>query len=241
MQEDIRNIQDYLSLRYENEEEEKYLLGLINQFENTRDFGSYHLALFAYHLLFMSFVYQTIYKIKIWMPDNFKLALATFPVDIRREYMETNSSWVYSKINERTIFGLLHLLKDCENLISRCKKIVDFRNENLGHANPFIVSEDEFEKNIFEYNKTAKEIHELTHEQLAIIFDKYIKGLEKGQEITKDDLKLNLINPNRLSDVDLEKFGAECTVNSKPLHKKLKTLLEEDFNIYIQQIDKISS
>ncbi|MFZ1074980.1 MAG: hypothetical protein WAN50_01255 [Minisyncoccia bacterium] len=47
----------YLSLRYESGEEQKYLEGLKAQYLSAIDSESYHMALFAYHLLFMSFVY----------------------------------------------------------------------------------------------------------------------------------------------------------------------------------------
>lgn len=227
----------YLSLRYESEEEQNYIAGLIDQFESAKMIGAYHLALFAYHLLFMTFIYQTIFKLKKWMPKRFKFAIITLSSSEKREYLETKSPWVYSKIKERTVLGLLHLFKDCDGLISKCKKeIIDFRNENLGHANPFIVSEDGFEKKIEEYNQIASEIHQLTHSGygLSKIFNEYFKSIDPEIEQTKDDLELNLIGPNRLSDKDLEALASECLISPDFKKKQLLKILQDDFGVYLE-------
>ena len=44
----------YISLR-KSEEEQNYIRGLFDQFESATVMGAYHLALFAYHLLFICF------------------------------------------------------------------------------------------------------------------------------------------------------------------------------------------
>ena len=199
---------------------------------------SYHLALFAYHLLFMTFVYQTVLKMKKWMPRKFKSALVTFSANERREYLEADSPWAYSKIKERTIFNLLYLLDDCDDLISRCKKeIVDFRNENLGHANPFIVSKDGFEKKIMEYEQIVLEIHQLTYYKLSKLLKKYLATIDQSLVQTKDDIEINLIGPNRLSDKDLEKFAAECLISIDSQKEQISRILKDDFNIFVNLIE----
>ena len=70
MYEELQDINAYLSIKNESEEERRYLTGLYSQYITATESGSYHLALFAYHLLFMSYVYQTIYKIKEWCPQD---------------------------------------------------------------------------------------------------------------------------------------------------------------------------
>lgn len=234
------SLPSYLSLQYESEEEQKYIVGLASQFETAQLGGSYHLALFAHHLLFMTFVYQTIFKIKIWMPERLKLALTTFPSKEKKQYLETNSSWEYSKIKERTVFGLLHLFEDCDALINKCKKeIVDFRNENLGHANPFIVSEEGFGNKIEEYEQIALEIHRLTHNELDKVFNEYFKSLDPEIEQTRDDLEINLIGPNRLSDKDLESLATECLIATDFKKKQVSKILQDDFGVYVELLEQV--
>lgn len=205
MYEDLQDINVYLSLKNESEEEQKYISGLYTQYINARNFESYHLALFAYHLLFMSFVYQTMYKIKEWYPEKFKLALITSSKQERDQYLETKSCWVFSKIRERTIFSLIHILADNDDLVEKCKKkIIDYRNEKLGHANPVMVGDFEFNQKIQEYNQIAGEIQQMTHEKIGILFQEFSELFEESDSITKDDLELNLIINNRLSEKDLE-------------------------------------
>jgi hypothetical protein len=224
----------YLSVRYESAEEQKYLQGLVSQYLSAIETESYHMALFAYHLLFMSFIYQTIHKIKIWLPDQFRLALITFPAKERDEYLSSTSPWAYSKIRERTIFGLLHLLEDCGDLIADCKEnIVDYRNDHLGHANPIIVDEEEFYKKVAEYDTLSEKIQKLTHAQLNRIFSEFVMILDPADELTQNDIELNLVVPNRCSDKDLECFSADCHVGRQPVHQKVIEVLRDSFGVEV--------
>lgn len=225
----------YLSLRYESEVEKEYISGLVYQFEMARDIGSYHLALFAYHLLFMVFIYQTILKCRIWKINEFSLALTFFSADKRKEYAETNSVYTFSEIPERSIFEFLNLFQSCEETVSKCKKnIIDYRNNNLGHANLFLVSEEEFNKKTEEYDQISGEIHDLTQKELSKIFSEYISSIEPDEETTKDDLELNLIIPNRLSDQDLEKLAIECKIKPTLQKEKISKIIQDDFGVYVE-------
>lgn len=232
-------IPSYLSIRFESSEEQMYVLGLIRQFESASNSDSYHLALFAYHLIFMIFVYQTIYKLRIWKPEKFSLAFITSPADKRKMYVEANSIYAFSEIPERTIFTLLNLFGECNTVVSKCKKqIIDYRNDNLGHVNLYIVSEEEFENKIEEYNQIATEIHQLTHVELAKMFDEYFQSTDSTLEITKDDIEIDLIVPNRLSDKDLESFASECLQNPNNNKNCVSKILKDDFGIYLELAEK---
>lgn len=229
------SIFSYLSLRYESEEDQKYIEGLIEQFRKAEENGSFHLALFAYHLLFMIFIYQTIYKAKLWKSKQFFLAFTASPADKRKQYREATSVYAFSDIPERTVLELLGLFIECESTVSKCKKqIIDYRNNNLGHATPYIVSVEEFENKIEEYDQTASEIHELTHGELSKVFDGYFKNLDTEIIQTKDDIEINLVVPNRLSDKDLESFASECLVVPDLKKKQASKILQDDFGVSVE-------
>lgn len=226
----------YLSLRYESEADQKYVEGLIEQFLKAQENGSFHLALFAYHLLFMIFIYQTVYKAKLWKPEQFSIAFITSPLDKRKLYLETKSAYGFVEIPERTIFGLLSLFKECEGTISKCKKIIDYRNNNLGHATPYIISLEEFESKVEEYDQTALDIHQLTREELTKVFGSYFIAIGPEYEQTRDDIEIMLIAPNRMSDKDLESFASECLVTPNAKKEKASKILQDDFGIYVESV-----
>ncbi len=223
----------YLSLRYESEEEQKYITGLVDQFEYAKMTKSYHLALFACHLLFMSFVYQTIFKTKKWMPERFKDALIQSPADSRKKHHESTSPWSFSVFPERSVFELLNLLRACEKEVSKCKKIIQYRNDGFGHATGILISEEEFEKKIEEYEQVALDIHRLTHDELDRIFYEYFDSIDPTLIQTKDDIEINLIGPSRLSDKDMECFAFECLTSPDLKKKQISKILEDDFGINV--------
>lgn len=233
----ISSLPSYLSLRYESEVEKEYITGLVYQFEMARDMGSYHLALFAYHLLFMSYAYQVIHKIKKWMPDRFYDALIQSSAEKKKEYFEAKSPWVFSEIRESSIFEFMNLLQVCEVEVKKCKNVVKQRNNGFGHATGVLVSEEEFERKVEEYDQIALEIHKLTHTELAKIFDHYMANIESDEEITKDNLELNLIIPNRLSDQDLEKLAAECIIRATPQKEKISKIIQDGFGVFVEIVE----
>lgn len=230
----ISPLPSYLSLRYESEVEKEYITGLVDQFEMARSVESFHLALFAYHLLFMSYAYQVIHKIKKWMPDRFYDALTQSPANKRKEYFEAGSPWVFAEIPESSIFEFLNLLRLCHDEVGKCKSAVKQRNNGFGHATGVLVSEEEFERRIAEYDKIAGEIHKLTQKELSKIFGEYLANIESEEELTKDDLELNLILPHRLSDQDLENMAAECLIKTTPQKEKMSKILQDDFGIFVE-------
>jgi len=224
----------YLSLRYESEEEQNYISGLVNQFEKAKLSESYHLALFAYHLLFMTFVYQTMFKIKKWMPNRFSDALIQSPADKRKKHWESLSTWSFSEFPESSVFELLNLLKACEDKVARCKRIIRYRNSGFGHATGVLISEEEFEKKIEEYDTVALEIHDLTHNELENIFNEFLNALDPELEQTKDDIENYLIVPNRLGGKDLESIASNCLIATDKQKEKVSKILRDDFGVYLE-------
>jgi len=226
----------YFSL-HGSETEQNYIRGLFDQFESAKTMGAYHLALFAYHLLFMCFLYETLYKIKLWFPVEHNMAFVSFSAQQRKKFRDAKNStdYVGEHNRERSLFEFLNIFCDCETLVSKCKSLVDFRNNNLGHANYALVDEFGFEKKIAEYDQTAEKIHGITQKRLAAVFDEYATKIETtGEEITKDTLELDLIIPNSLSDADLGDLAAECGLKGgREPYRRIGTVLRDDFGVEV--------
>ena len=229
------SLSSYLSLRQDGE----YIIGLNSQFEMARAVESYHLALFAYHLLFMTFIYQTLHKVKIWMPERFSDALIQSPAEKRKKHKDNSSIWTFSEFQESSVFELLNLLRVCEDEVSRCKKIIKFRNQGFGHATGVLVSAEEFENKVDEYDQMASEIHQLTHNDLDRIFNAYFKSIDPALELTKDDIEIDLIIPNRLSDRDLESLASECLVAPDSRKRLVMKILQDGFGVYVEEVKGI--
>ena len=230
-------LSSYFSLQYDNEEEQKYISGLFEQFEVAKISESYHLALFAYHLLFICYFYQTLHKLKIWMPEQHRVSMVSFDRERREKFRRATNptDYAHNSNHERSFFEFLNVFCDCGEVVAECKDLVDYRNNRLGHVNYLLVSKESFEEQIKKYDLLAYKIHKLTHENLAIIFDNYFKSLDPQIQQTKDDLEINLVSPNKLSDKDLECLAAECIVNTNPEKAQLSKILQEDFNVYVEE------
>jgi len=234
----ISPLPSYLSLRYESEVEREYIAGLIYQFEAARDMGSYHLALFAYHLLFICFFYQTFYKLKIWMPEKHHLALVSFSPDRRKKFREATNptDYAHNENKESSFFEFLNIFCDCENVVGKCKALVKYRNTRLGHVNYLLVSEESFLEKIEEYDGVVMEMQKLTHAELDRIFSEYITEIDPTLEITKDDIETGLIIPNKLSDQDLKKLVVECLIKPTVQKEKISKIIQDDFGIFVEII-----
>ena len=225
----------YFSLR-KSEEEQNYIRGLFDQFESAKVMGAYHLALFAYHLLFICFLYETLYKIKLWFPIKHDMAFVSFSADQRKKIRDAKNpiDYVGNRNREKSLFEFLNIFCDCEALVAKCKSLTDYRNNNLGHVNYNLIGEIEFENKIEEYDQTAGKIHEITQNKLAAVFDEYAQTIEKlGEEITKDGLELDLIIPNRLSDADLGDLAAACELKNNGIYKTISQVLKNDFGVEV--------
>lgn len=226
----------YLSLQYESEVEKEYVAGLLDQFEMAKNVGSYHLALFAYHLLFICYFYQIFYKLKIWMPKKHHLALVSFNSERRVKFREATSptDYAHNENKESSFFEFLNVFCDCEDIVSKCKALVKYRNTRLGHVNYLLVDEEAFQKKIEDYDKIAGEIQAITHSELDRIFSEYIARLDPSLKITKDDIETDLVIPNKLSDKDLECLAAECFIRPTAKKRKIAKVLQDDFGVYME-------
>jgi hypothetical protein len=222
----------YLSLASDVGESD-YIKDLSHQFVVAELAGSYHSALFSYHLIFICYFYQIFHKMKLWLPDKHHLAVVSFSADRRKKFRDATdpTAYVHKGNQESPMFEFLNVFSDCEKVVSRCKKLVKYRNEHLGHVNYLLVSKDEFEKQITEYEEVAELIHRLTHKELAKVFDEYVRSLDPAENLTKDDLELGLIIPQRLSPIDLCSLFAECELNPGTVQEKIKTILLDDYHI----------
>ena len=210
----------------------------------------------TYHLLFMCYVNQVLYKTKLWKAEDFKTSLIHLGGDLVQKLEIANSPTVFSHkdLKERSSINFLSLYENSTEVIKKAKAIVDFRNQNLGHATYTRIDEDQFYSKISEYNEVVTLIANLYEKTLLKELDNFvidksveIKGyVENGEgieddlieDISMDDIELAFTAPNYLSYQDIFSLCAlmpDDVINSLE-NKKYYLKIRELFTGYLKEI-----
>ena len=250
------NLPGYLSLKYSSQIEQNYIVELQQDFFNQVESGSYRSALITYHLLFMCYVNQVLYKTKLWKPEDFKTSLIHLGGDLAQklELASDPTTFSHKDLKERSSINFLSLYENSTEVIKKAKTIVDFRNQNLGHATYTKIDEDQFHSKISEYNEVVALIANLYQKALLKELDNFvidksveIKGyVENGEgieddlieDISMDDIELAFTAPNYLSYQDVFSL---CTLMSDEVinnleSKKYYLKIRDLFADYLKQI-----
>ena len=133
-------IHDYLPLAYPSAGEGEYIRFVWEAFESNYVAGKYQFAMLAFHMLYMSYVYFSVWQIKQAKPEAFTHAVLFQQKE--KELLTASSPFTFSEVNERSIFKFLRLA-GCENQhIGKFQKLVDQRNE-IAHPNGNIFFSDQ--------------------------------------------------------------------------------------------------
>ncbi|MEI7188551.1 hypothetical protein [Dickeya dianthicola] len=125
-------IHDYLPLAYPSAGEGEYIRFVWEAFESNYVAGKYQFAMLAFHMLYMSYVYFSVWQIKQAKPEAFTHAVLFQQKE--KELLTASSPFTFSEVNERSIFKFLRLA-GCESQhIGKFQQLVDQRNE-IAHSN----------------------------------------------------------------------------------------------------------
>lgn len=215
------NLPGYLSLKYNSQIEQDYVIELQEDFFNQVQSNSYRSALITYHLLFICYINQVLYKTKLWKTEDFKTSLIHLGGDLVQKLETANSPTAFSHkdLKERSSINFLSLYENSVEVIKKAKTIVDFRNQNLGHATYTKIDEDQFYSKISEYNEVVALIANLYEKTLLKEFDSFVANksteikeyVENGEDseddlienISMDEVELAFTAPNYLSYQDV--------------------------------------
>ena len=134
------DIHDHRPLAYPSAGEGDYIRFVWEAFESNYVAGNYQFAMLAFHMLYMSYVYFSVWQIKQAKPEAFTHAVLFQQKE--KELLTASSPFTFSEVNERSIFKFLRLA-GCENQhIGKFQKLVDQRNE-IAHPNGNIFFSDQ--------------------------------------------------------------------------------------------------
>lgn len=139
--EEARPILSYLPNSFKVLDEAEYISFLWSGFESNYELGNYQFAMLPYHMLYMSFVYFSVWQIKLMRPKDFENATIFVP-DKERSIVTATSPFTFSIINERSIFRFLKLIGCEDQHTGSFARLVKDRNE-LAHSNGLISCRDQ--------------------------------------------------------------------------------------------------
>jgi len=136
-------ILEYLPVSFQRQQDADYIHFLWNAFEANYQNEKYQFAVLACHMLFMSYVYFSIWQIRKSHGDKYNQASIFMAGRNLSEHdlINLSSPFSLSKINERTIFRILRLIA-CEPAdLVPFQRLVNDRNE-IAHSNGNIFYND---------------------------------------------------------------------------------------------------
>jgi hypothetical protein len=235
MIEDAQAILDYLPEEYKAAQEQEYIDFLWDSFQSNYDNGKYQFAFIAYHMLFMSFVYFCVWKIKLFRPHDFNKALIGFSKEIETDIISATTPFTFSVIKERNIMRFFKLL-GCDNAqIGELAKLVDARND-IAHSNGnvFYRTQQELDDKIQEILTCAEQIQGCMPQITLDIFKAFltISCDPADREFVDDSEQIReiLLRKNYFSLKDIDQFaGFDITILSG---ETCFLLMQTLFNIF---------
>ncbi|MGC1861344.1 MAG: hypothetical protein WA733_09540 [Methylocystis sp.] len=132
--EEFYQLMAYLPSSFKNEKDGEYVAYLRDSFEQNYQNGKYQFAILSCHMLYMSFVYFSVWQIKNSRLADFKKSLIGFSKDDETSLLSASTPFAFWAINESRIFRFLKLI-GCENeAIGKFTKLVQQRND-IAHSN----------------------------------------------------------------------------------------------------------
>lgn len=208
---EVLAIRDYLPNSFKNSNDGEYIAFLWDAFESNYLNGKYQFAMLACHMLYMSFVYFSVWQIKLSRPDDYQKA-AVFLANRKlaeTDLLDASSPFTLSKLEERTIFRLLRLTGCESDDVKPFVQLVNERNE-IAHSNGniFYSNQTAADRKIAEFLKQMNSIQSHIRPVLHECFSKFLcDSLDPESRQYFDDadqIREILIHENYFSQKDIE-------------------------------------
>lgn len=161
----LQELLNYLPIEPTDEEDIlNYIKNITRLININYKYDQYQFAYFGIHLLYMTYIYCTVWKISQIEPDRYKDAIIFARAYSGREkdlkIEDTNSVFVYSLMPEKDIAKLFKVINLDKSQISFVSDLVDARNE-MTHASGKleVLTEDIFYAKASNVINSMKNIH----------------------------------------------------------------------------------
>ena len=209
----LQDILNFLPINPEDEEDViNYIQNITNLVAVNYKYGQYQFAYFGIHLLYMTYIYCTAWKICQIEPDRYRDAIIyARPYSGREDEFkieEPESIFAYSLMPESDIAKIFRIINLDNSQISNVGEYVKTRNEMAHASGKFqIPNEEEFDTKVHNLYISMKNIHNKMdacirkwYEQVLISF---CKGEYEGYDNPKDVILEQMIQSFKLSVTEL--------------------------------------
>ena len=239
---DALPILEYLPDSFKEPGEQEYVQFLWDAFASNYKNEMYQFAMLPYHMLYMSFVYFSIWQIKLMRPSDF--AHATIFQKNEKHVMAGTSPFTLYKVAEGEVFKFLRIIGCDEDQIRPFSELVGERNK-LAHANGTINCSDQAgaDAKIAEILKQVCAIQShmtpVLH-QCVKAFLLYSAGPieEREYEDPADQIRELLVHKNYFSLKDIEAcmtFDVQ-TLSTEPHFAEIKILFDQFLTLYTPEL-----
>lgn len=178
--EDVYEIFDYLPI--DDLEVSDYVNPLFNSAQVTYDKEEYQFSYFAIHLIFMTIIYSTVWKISQFHSEHYeKSLLFARPYENKKiDLKKIKTIFEFSYLPEKDIFEFFQLIGIDNGYIKSTKRLIDYRNE-MAHATGKIQinSREKFDAAISEIVSVTRKIHESLSLTIRDYYNSILIGFAK--------------------------------------------------------------
>lgn len=209
--EDALPILEYLPVSFQRQQDSDYIQFLWQSFETNYENEKYQFSVLACHMLFMSYIYFSVWQIKHSHGDQYKQAsIFLAGRDLSEDALiNLTSPFSFSKINERTIFRMLRLIGCEPEQLKPLQRLVNDRNE-IAHSNGHIFYNDpsSADEKIGEILSCMSAVQEhmvpVIHECLCRFLSESWDIEERRYSEASDQIREELVHAHYFSQKDIE-------------------------------------
>lgn len=236
---DALPILEYLPDTFREPGEQEYINFLWDAFASNYQHEKYQFAMLPYHMLYMSFVYFSVWQIKLMRSRDFENA-SIFVAQRERDILRATSPFTFSVVNERSIFRFLKLIGCEDQHTGSFAKLVDVRNE-FAHSNGLINCRDQrsadlrIEEVMRQVRAIQSHMTPLLHECLSrFLVDSCAEEDSMEYDNPEDQIRELLVHKHYFSLKDIEachSFDIQ-SLAAQPRFEAIQTLYEQFLAAY---------
>ncbi|MCM1145424.1 MAG: hypothetical protein NC318_04170 [Blautia sp.] len=193
-----------------NDEEDiiNYIQNITNLVAINYKYGQYQFAYFGVHLMYMTYIYCTAWKIGQIEPERYKDAIIFARSYSGREkdlkIEDADSIFAYSVIPEKDIAKLFKIIELDSSQISVVRDLVDIRNDMAHASGKFeILTEDSFDAKVSSILISMNMIHKCMNKPIRKWYEQvllsFCAGEYEGYSDSRDIISEQMIQSFKLS------------------------------------------
>lgn len=191
----LQEILNFLPINPDDEEDViNYIQNITNLVAVNYKYGQYQFAYFGIHLLYMTYIYCTAWKIGQIEPQRYNDAIVFARSYSGREkdlkIEDADSIFAYSLIPEKDIAKLFKIIELDKSQISAVGDLVDTRNDMAHASGRFeILNEESFDAKVSSVLTSMNCIHRCMDKQIRIWYSQVLLSFCKGEYSDYDNPK----------------------------------------------------